>query len=335
MTAQFPTRRPRILNARSIGSSPAMLLLVLAVALVACQQPSGQATGDASPSPTVRPTPTPSAGPSDEPSPTPSPTTPVATPSPSAPSADAPIGPDDVVATTVESLFLRLSAGTDGEPIGFLELGTVGFVLAGPTEVDGIPWYLISGMGLPHASGCITTPPTEPMTCPGFRGWVAGANADGHPWLERTSGPDCADSPTIETISEAGFTLRLICWADGELTLRAYWPTIPDGAGLGGACQAEDLPAGWLLCQHINYIGLAANEAEGFTQRLTLSIDPDSGVTMPERGQWIEVTGHFDDPAASQCADAPTAGDLPEQSPESMVFNCRLQFVPTSVTPSR
>jgi hypothetical protein len=91
----------------------------------------------------------------------------------------------------------------------------------------------------------------------------------------------------------------------------------------------SELAAGWLLCQNINYSGVAATEAEGFETRLALSIDPESDVTMPERGQWVDVTGHFDDPAATLCAEGAETMDA---DPISLAFGCRLQFVPTSVT---
>jgi hypothetical protein len=37
------------------------------------------------------------------------------------------------------------------------------------------------------------------------------------------------------------------------------------------------------------------------TDRLDFTVDPPSGVVLPERGQWIEITGAFDHPAAQQC----------------------------------
>ena len=243
-------------------------------------------------------------------------------------SSNAAIRPDMVVATTVEGLSVRLSPGTGGQRIGFLELGTVAYVLEGATEVDGLPWYFVTGMGLPYGSGCITTPPEQPISCPAFQGWVAGANEAGDPWLAPADPGDCPE-PTIRGISEAGFTWRLVCWADEPITFDAWWPEIPEGAGLGGMCLSQDEPAGWLFCQNVNYNGLTASPEEGFFGRLALSIDPASGVTMPPRGQSVRVTGQFDHAAADECA----AYAGPDQDPVAAVFTCRLQFVPTSVEP--
>jgi hypothetical protein len=242
------------------------------------------------------------------------------------PSAAAAIQIDSVVATAVEALSLRRTPGTDGERIGFLAAATVAYVLEGPTELDGVPWYRITGLGLPYASGCAMSPPDQPISCPAFHGWVAGANAAGDPWLAPADPGDCSE-PTIESISEHGFTWRLICWADEPITFDAWWPEIPDDAGLGGICPEEGEPGAFLYCQHVNYNGLSASPDEGFVNRISLSIEPGSGVAMPERGQWIRVIGQFDHPSANECAEL--AGD--DEDPEAAVFGCRLQFVPTSV----
>ncbi len=281
----------------------------------------------------------PSASPSDVSAPPPSPTvelTPIATQGASAaPPGEEPtsspagvVSPDTVVTTTVEDLSVRRTPGTDGERIGFLTLGTIAYVLEGPSDVGSVPWYRITGLGLPYASGCATTPPDQPISCPAFHGWVSGASAAGDPWLAPADAGACPE-PTLESISERGFTWRLICWAEDAITFDAWWPAIPEGAGLGGVCPEEGEPAGFLYCQHINYNWLAASPEEGFVNRLALSIDPATAVAMPERGQWIRVTGTFDHPSAASCADLAGA----DQDPDTVVLSCRLAFVPTMVEP--
>jgi hypothetical protein len=270
------------------------------------------------PTPSSQDAVSPTARPTAEPSPTPS-------AHPSSPGADFVL-----VKTIVERLSVRRGPGTDSERIGFLPLGSVGLVLSGPVDIGGVPWYQLTGMGLSNATGCLAPPPDQTIDCPGWHGWVAGADAAGAIWLEPAA-PSCPQRPlTIETISETQPGLRLVCWSGQELTFRAWWPIIPAGAGLGGACGEIDLAVGWLLCQNINYNRLAANEAEGWSERLYLSVDPNSGVTMPERGQWVEVVGHFDDPAASLCAEGAQARD---EDPAVTVFWCQVQFAPRSVAP--
>lgn len=146
--------------------------------------------------------------------------------------------------------------------------------------------------------------------------------------LARPERPEPCPEPDIRTISEAGFTWRLVCWTDEPITLEAWWPEIPDDAGLGGLCPPVDEPGGFLYCQNINYNGLSASPQEGFVGRLALSIDPASGLEMPERGQWVRVTGSFDHPAAAACADL---ADPEWEDSHGAVFACRRQFVPTSI----
>ena len=108
-----------------------------------------------------------------------------------------------------------------------------------------------------------------------------------------------------------------------------FWQT--SQAGLGGACGPVVQPnPAWLVCQNINYNGLVISESAGFGGvGMAISIDPATGVTMPPRGQWVEVVGHLDDPAARDCA--PLAGG--EQDPVRVVLTCRSEFAAESVTP--
>lgn len=302
------------------------ILAVLAIILAACA-----ATGSGgSPSADPSPTPTVGEGPSSDPSPTHQPApTPASTPEPThqpapTPRADIPI--DTVVATAVEGLNLRRDAGIGGERIGFLELGTVGYVLDGPTEVDGMPWYLITGMGLPYASGCVPPPPDAPIACPAYLGWVAGASDTGDPWLVPADAAPCPD-PSIRSITDGGWTNRLICWSDGPITFDAFWPAEAVDSGNDTPCPT-DAPGGWLYCEWRNPNGLAASRSEANTGvvRMVLAIEPGSGVEMPRRDQAIRVTGSFDHPSAAECAALASGVE-----PENAAFRCRLQFVPTSV----
>lgn len=244
-----------------------------------------------------------------------------------------PVAVDAVVATTVEGLLVRDAPGIDAARLGTLASGTIGFVAAGPTEADGFPWYAVSAMGLPPNSGCATPIETEPLDCPVWFGWVAGASETGEPWLE-VHEIECPTEPvTAEGLILARTNLeRLACFGNEPLTFRAWWPEIPDDAGLGLACVGEGQPSGWLLCQNINYTWVTINETEGFGGvGAQISIDPASGLSMPERGTWVEVRVHLDDPAAQGCDEA--AGSFDAESPaERYVLDCRAQLVLESVT---
>jgi hypothetical protein len=252
-----------------------------------------------------------------------------ATASPSGTPGEA-ITADSLVITLVDRLTLRGGPGLAGEAMWVLPEGVVAFVIGGPEELDGYSWYQLSGLGIPYGSGCVTPPPGGLLECPAFLGWVAAAGPDGTPWLAPAPTPDCPAGPhDVVSISQMPFTLRLICFGDEELTLRAWWPEIPETEPAPTECPAAGTDIEWLACVDPTVAGLAADPNEG-PGRLVVAIDPASGVTMPERGQWLELTGHFDDPAAADCADPPSAQD----DPGAAVFNCRLQFVLTAVTPA-
>jgi len=287
--------------------------------------------GQPSPSPSMTaptPEPTESAAPTPSPSETASSS---ATPTPVPTENPAGVAPGDLVRTAVESLTVRVDAGTDAEALGALPLDSIGFVLDGPSVVEGVPWYQLSGPGLPYASGCLPDPPGE-LVCPTWFGWVAGANAEGDAWIVESANPsDCPAEPTLREIAFLQSTLRLACYGDRELTLRGFYPEIPVADGFGGFCSARELDSGWLVCQNINYDGLAFDETSGeFPGVLDVNLDPATDLTMPARGQWLEVTGHFDDAASAGCADA---GELMGEDPDLLVFRCRLEFVLSGVEP--
>lgn len=296
----------------------AILVTVLAVVLLGGNG-DGAATGTSSPSPSTSASVTTAGSPSAAPS---------ASAAPGAFAADA------VVGTTVDALTLRAGPALGAEPQWRLPAGTLGFVIGGPVDADGFRWYQLSGMGLPYASGCVTPEPGEMLTCPAFLGWVAANAEDGTPWLEAAAAPECPPAPhTVISLSERQYTTRLICFDAEPITFVAWWPPLPEDPGLVLACPAAETEIGWLVCQDTNTNVLVADPSEpsGAGGRWPISIDPSSGVGMPERGQWLEMTGHFDDPAAQRCGEVaePMGADA-----GSLVFRCRLQFVVSAVAVS-
>lgn len=247
-------------------------------------------------------------------------------------SAGGGFAPDAIVSIAVEALTLRETAGLEGDAVWLLPEGTLGFVIEGPVEADGLTWYELSGMGLPYASGCITPEPGGLLEgCPAWLGWVAAAAEDGTAYLASAADPQCPEPPhTIESLSEMQSTLRLICLDAEPLTFRAWWPEEPDDQGQGATCPAADSELAWLACPNTSDNGLNADPSDP-GRRLTVSIDPASGVSMPDRGQWVEVTGHFDDPTARRCGEV---AELMDSDAGATVFTCRLQLVVTAVAPT-
>jgi len=319
MTEQADPPRERTPWPMIIGVAVLGLLALLLLLLVLTRDPDGgTATGSATPTPST------SAGASVAGSASPS-ASPGSTADPSDPSG---VATDLVVATTVDALIVRGQPGTGAERLGTLENGALSFVAGGPTEADGFGWYLVSGLGLPPNTGCAGELDTEPFNCPVWFGWVASASEAGEPWLV-VHDLACPEEPhSTENLAIARTSLeRLACFGSSPITFRGWWPELPDG--LGGACAAQDEPSGWLLCQNINYNSVLIDDTQDFGGiGIRLSVDPESGVTMPERGTWIELTAHLDDPAAQGCDEA--AGALPQpdpRAPEQIVLDCRAEMV--------
>lgn len=252
---------------------------------------------------------------------------PVATPSASpsqdaTPSAVTAVGIeiDGLVTTNVDNLTIRKGPGTSQASLGTLAKGTMSYVVDGPQQADGYDWYLISGLGLPPESGCATEgDATHPFVCPAWFGWAAeGDGADR--WLLPTE-VDCSDAMPATPPAPVQRLVPLACFGSQTLTVRGYWP-VPS-SGSGGICPVED-ELKWLACNPDSHQMVSGPDAPFYDFSAFLLAVPPT-VTMPEPGRWIEVTGHYDDPAAQAC----THGDPPEQS----VLECRAQFVVEQMRP--
>lgn len=298
--------------------SPALLMApVLAVVLVAC---GGTTAGTpvASPSPSPTPTESDPASPSASP-PAPETESPSATPS-SAP-AETPstaITVDTVVRTTVAGLRLREEPTTGAASLGTLSNGAQSYVVDGPVPADGYSWYLLSGLGIPQYSGCAGPMATDPWECPVWFGWAAAGSPEGDAWLAEGD-PDCPSWPEVvnqDIILGVQRIAYLACFGDEERSLTGFYPLIPEDAGLGGACAGVPDDLSWIAC-NLGYEHINPSEADPFGSGFVFSVDP--AVAMPDRGQWVRVTGRFDHPAADDC----TFGEPAIRS----VLQCRAQFV--------
>jgi hypothetical protein len=328
---------------RSSGSRT-MLLLAAAAMLVAVLA-VGAAVGSGLlriPSLTVEATPVPTGQPiaSEDATPSAAPTTPSPTSQPSVSSSASVAGIliDGLAKSTVNALRVRAEPTTAGVVLGTIDAGQLAFVVAGPVSADGYAWYQLSAVGLPANAGCEPPVQTTPFSCPDWLGWVAGGEPGGRAWLEATT-LACPASPMNRDalVSEPGPTgpqtalERLACYRSTPIRFRAWWPEIPSDAGLGGTCGNVLAPNPmWLMCPGLFDNGLVISETAGFDGvGLQVSIDPASAVTMPTRGQWVEVVAHLDDSGARDCA--PLGGG--EQDPVRVVLTCRSELVVDSVAP--
>ena len=241
---------------------------------------------------------------------------------------------DTIVVSTVDGLSVRAAPGTGAERLGSLANGTPSFVAVGPTDADGYRWYLVSALGRPPNTGCSGPFQSDPFNCPAWFGWVAAGSPDGTAWLA-TQPQDCADTPLAFEEIVFGVTdlMRLACYGADPFTFRAWWPEAPDDAPLDVPCLALDTASGWLLCQQLNDDVVMIDDSQGSDGiGLPVLIDPASGVSMPERGTWLELTVHLDDPAARSCGADAVGAMAEERTPEAWVLFCRGRMVVESVT---
>ena len=282
---------------------PSRSLAVLAIftlsACTASTSSSGSPPDEATTAPTQSETP--AASPSESAT---------ADPSPSEATSDE-FPTDAVVVAQVDGLRIRATPGLDGEELGTLASGYESIVVDGPELVDGLEWYMVSGLGIPTGSGCATGPdPTNPYQCPFWLGWAARADADGTPWLEEID-PDCADpSGPLDDFAFQPQFLYIACYGDEPLTLRGYHHFI------GGVADCPSVPQDlyWLGCTSGGDQLVSAPDGQ---IGLVMTLGPNS--TLPDDAGELLVTGHFDDPEAESC----TYEDEPGRS----VLWCRSQFV--------
>lgn len=296
------------------------LLLVVAALVVACAPPE---TGGGSRSP--------------EPSPSPS-TIPESPSTPPSAAAGRPCSGDELrvdcfARATADVLKLRTGPSIDAPqvvehladapaPSEVLIGRTNGreqvYIADGPVEADGFTWYQVGVMNTEH----------EQSVGPLFVGWVASGDGT-DAWLVPED--PCPAPGPVELADltyaalETPWAIHIGCFGDRVLTLRGWFPILPPEFEIpydvDGSCEAGE-PA-FLLCADFNKDIRTAEV--GFydprnTERLNFSVDPASGAELPQRGQWIQITGAFDHPAAQQCG--PDAG---------AILVCRGVFVATDV----
>jgi hypothetical protein len=244
------------------------------------------------------------------------------------------LGPKAFAHVVAGSVNVRTEPGLDAPRVGIpmadaeplpAVLGTATgsehvYILEGPVEADGFDWFRVAPI---EYEGFGTIGPL-------FIGWMAaGDGVD--PWLIVENpcpvGPITLADLTY-TSTTTNWATRLGCFRGQELTLRGWYPELPEGVGFDGECHAE--PA-FLLCSGIHDIRPIEMSYldERNANRLVFAVNPESGVVIPPREQWIEITGHWDDPVAALCPEI-----APNDAPGDIgILSCRIQFVVTSIIP--
>ena len=302
---------------------PAAALVILLVGLTACgggpgaspsfpggsSLPAASVTGtpDATGSglPTAAETPSPSAIPS--PTPTPAPA----------------LARLTLAEVTVATLNVRVSPSSRAKLLDVSDFPTVtvpltrgarALILDGPVEAEGNRWYAV---GLEQDPAFYLSDIAV--------GWIA-AGADADPWLAPVSA-DCP-KPGVQAIGFLSGVDRIACYGSDTISFAAHQAAIPPDAGLGGACQPPAGQPGWLVCDNIHHDWV--NVDGGTAWLLLLHFDPATGIKptgladVGTTGPAYDVTGHFDDPAASACASASDPYDVTQLS---AWLTCASKFV--------
>lgn len=308
-----------------MSRAPAVLFVLL---LAACGQSAPAATSS-----TAVPTAAPTSGVGATPKPTTEPTA----------SSDAPIvlEPGSLVETTADRLQLREGPGLTATSIGGLRAGTVGTIVEGPIEADGHAWYRIAHVGLPWGTGCTIGEDEDGMLGPCWpTGWVAGGGADR--WLAAAV-LDCPEAPrTVDELAMLSPGIALACFGGQELVLAAYLSPVPGGRGCypGYGQQPE-----WLGECAVVFLQGTETEVEGMGPELAANVHPDLGgcdfggqspqscPLVPWIGQWVTITGHYDDPAAATCEIVPWEGNVAAPDDAMGRHLCRVRFVLTAIGP--
>lgn len=230
-----------------------------------------------------------------------------AAPTPSPTPATAAIIPNLAIAQVVEAVNLRSGPSDGSTLLRELAVGQRLFIIGAPTEADDLRWYRVAAFHQP-----LCQPECEMI------GFVATPIADGDAWVE-VADVNCPASPMSDAdIAELHAYEALSCYGSNNISIA--------GTVEHACCPADhtyDFSVDWL--QEPVPAWLLGASAVGFHPH------PAADLDLPGDGAAIRITGHFEDPAATQCRTSFRAGlGLEGQLPPDralVVLNCRATFV--------
>jgi hypothetical protein len=121
--------------------------------------------------------------------------------------------------------------------------------------------------------------------------------------------------------------LGVVCFGGEDLTVRA-WSSSCDECWGG----PEEYSPAWLAQPTDNQLFLSPIENHDGNWSRTAILAPSVDVDRSREQAWLEITGHYDDPASQTCRWEPeSVVAIYHDGPESLVNDCRRQFVVTSV----
>jgi hypothetical protein len=164
----------------------------------------------------------------------------------------------------------------------------------------------------------------------GYDRWAPEAQ----PVIERRADPtpaECGDAPDdiLAVIGrDAGWLAQ--CFGGRSLTFRA-WNAPCEGCYYDAPGTAEPQ---WLVEPIDNLIFLTPIESTDWDTMAGV-LSPALALDPSWRKRWVEVTGHYDDPAAVSCRVEPVPSEEIWNDAAQVINQCRSRFVITSVTKVR
>ena len=271
---------------------------------VADESPGLSPSASAAPSASAEDNPSPSASADDRPSASPTPATVAIIPN---------LG---IAEVTTDALNLRAAANQSSESLAMLEPGRRLFIIGQPTDAGDLRWYRVAPFD--DAEGCESG-------C-GLLGFVATPmSASEDAWIEEVD-VSCPTSPmTAQQIGALVPLEALHCYGNNEIVVTG---TVDNP--IHGPYSPLVYTPGWLNYENIQYLQHAG--------WMSYRPHPSAGLEMPERGEVVRVTGHFEDPAATDCRVTVDPGffggevpaDFVAPAPNRVVLDCRAAFVWTA-----
>lgn len=133
----------------------------------------------------------------------------------------------------------------------------------------------------------------------------------------------CPDPPDVAALGAMAAPEHLRCFGSNELTVVGF------AAHLEPVEQAYVGTPAW-IAEPSTLVLRGSDSPATDTGLLALHVDPNSGIAVPHDA-WVEVTGHFDDPAAGDCRRRRTADALSVESSSEQRLYCRQRFVVTGL----
>jgi hypothetical protein len=228
------------------------------------------------------------------------------------------LAPDQFAAVVTDDLIVRSAPGTGQDSTifpGRLSAPLSVYIIDGPVASSGYAWYLV----VPVYGSQLDVPPP---------GWVAAAGRDGEAWLRtEPKTVQCKElPPQLDELIALEPQLWVGCYRGEELMLEGVLgDCAPSGATWAGSSDTRCL----LYRPGYQVDAIPTLCLDDCSERF-LSVHIDRDLPTTQRGAIVRFSGHFDDPAAGNCTPAP--GDEGYSLPRLAVFECRMQFVATSMS---